>query len=80
MNWTRRPDGDLQLVPLMGYGMAAGESGEVALRLEFAKAQEQLTGHAPPAAEQIVMTADNAEALAMELLAVVRRARGEPSN
>lgn len=80
MNWSRRPDGEMQLAPLTGYAMAAGEGGEVALRLEFAKVQEQLTGHTPPASEQLVMTADNAEALAMELLTVARRGRGDATN
>lgn len=79
MNWDRR-DGDLALHVLMGFEMAAGEGGEVALRLEFAKVQEQMTGHSPPAAEQLVMTAETADALAMELMAVANRARGAASN
>ena len=75
MTLDRRDDGELKLHVLIGYEMAAGEGGEVALRLEFAKVQEQLTGHAPPAAEQLVMTADAAEAMGMQLVAVAAGAR-----
>ena len=72
MNWTRRPNGELKL--------AAGEGGKLAVRLEHAETQEQLTGHAPQVTAQLVMNAEAAEALGIELIATANRLRDVASN
>nr|WP_315051017.1 hypothetical protein [uncultured Brevundimonas sp.] len=75
MDWERREDGELKLVVLRDVEIAVAEGEALALRIEYAEVQEQLSGEMPLSAKQLVMTLDAAEALGRQLLEQAQMAR-----
>ena len=75
MDWERREDGELKLVVLRDVESAVAEGEALALRVEYAEVQEQLSGDMSLSAKQLVMTLDAAEALGRQLLEQARMAR-----
>lgn len=75
MDWERRDDGELKLVVLRDVEIAVAEGEALALRVEYAEVQEQLSGDMPLSAKQLVMTLGAAEALGRQLLEQVQMAR-----
>lgn len=75
MDWERRDNGELTLVVLRGVEIAVAEGEALALRLEYAEVQEQLSGEMDLSAKQLVMTLDAAEALGRQLLEQAQMAR-----
>lgn len=51
-----REDGDLKLAIVRGFEIAVADSEALAVRIEFAEVQEQLSGAMPPSSKQFVMT------------------------
>lgn len=75
MEWDRREDGDLQLAIVRGFEIAVADSEALAVRIEFAEVQEQLSGTMAPSSKQLVMTPAMAEALGSMLLEQARMTR-----
>ena len=75
MDWERRDDGELKLVVLRDVEIAVAEGEALALRVEYAEVQEQLSGEMALSAKQLVMTLDAAEALGRQLLEQAQMAR-----
>ena len=53
MEWDRREDGDLQLAIVRGFEIAVADSEALAVRIEFAEVQEQLSGAMPQSSKQL---------------------------
>lgn len=51
MDWERREDGELKLVVLRDVEIAVAEGEALALRIEYAEVQEQLSGEMPLSAK-----------------------------
>lgn len=77
MEWDRREDGDLQLAIVRGFEIAVADSEALAVRIEFAEVQEQLSGAMAPSSKQLAMTPAMAEALGAMLLQQARMAPPE---
>jgi hypothetical protein len=75
MIWDTRDDGDPTLAVLLGYELFVSAENAIAIRLEFAEVQEQLTGGVPPSAKQLVMKPEAAEALGRRLIEAARLGR-----
>ena len=75
MDWERREDGELKLVVLRDVEIAVAEGEALALRVEYAEVQEQLSGEMALSSKQLVMTLEAAEALGRQLLEQVQMAR-----
>jgi len=75
MEWERRSDGDLKMAILRNAEMAVAPDQAVAMRLEYAEVQEQMTGAVPLTWIQLVMSPEDAEALAAEILQAALLAR-----
>lgn len=75
MEWDRREDGDLQLAIVRGFEIAVAGSEALAVRIEYAEVQEQLSGAMAPSSKQLVMTPAMAEALGAMLLEQARMAK-----
>ena len=74
-DWGRKPDGDLNLAVLRYTELAVAADQAVAVRMEYAEVQEQMTGSVPLTVLQLVMSPEDAEALAAEILQAALLAR-----